>query len=298
MAMSNKQLEIFVRVVQLGSVTATAQALGLSQPSVSKSLALTEQQLGFTLFERSGGKMRPTPEAALVFEEALRMQEGIARFDRLLDNVRRYRVGQLRVCATPALALNVLPQVAPAMRAAFPELGLVLDMCLNNEIESAIERREYDLGFFIQPLDPQLPPAGLVRAGRMVCVMACQHPLAAEPSVSWPVLDPRELIYITTDARLVAMMASAVPGFRERPVAALETNRYSLAINLVRQGAGITIVDEFALAGLDTRGLAIIPFEPALPVAVVVAGGGRGVQSDQAQRCVAMIEGLLDRHIH
>ncbi|BAP43826.1 LysR family transcriptional regulator [Pseudomonas sp. StFLB209] len=294
MAMSNKQLEVFVRVVQLGSVTATAQALGMSQPSVSKSLALTEQQLGFTLFERSGGKMKATAEARQMFDEALRMQEGIARFERFVDNVKRYRVGQLRVCATPALAINVLPLIAPKLRQAFPDHGLVLDMYLNNEIEDAIARRQYDLGFLIQPLDEQAPPAGLVCAGRMVCVMQDGHPLAGRAAVNWADLDPREVIYITTDPRLVAMMASAVPGFRERPVSSLETNRYSLAINLVRQGQGMTIVDEFSLAGTPRQGLAVLPFEPAMPVAVVAAMAGRSSMSDTALRCIDALREVLE----
>ncbi|MFF7709522.1 LysR substrate-binding domain-containing protein [Pseudomonas sp. NPDC007930] len=291
--MSNKQLEVFVRVVQLGSVTATAQALGMSQPSVSKSLALTEQHLGFTLFERSGGKMKPTAEASQVFEEALRMQEGIARFDRFLENVQRYRVGQLRVCATPALAINVLPLLAPVLRQAFPDLGLVLDMYLNNEIEAAIERQQYDLGFLLQPVDPQAPPPGVVCQGQMVCVMNAAHPLAGRAAIGWDDLPPRELIYITTDPRIVAMMASAIAGFRERPVSSLETNRYSMAINLVRQGLGVTVVDEFSLAGIDTTGLAIKPFAPALPIAVVAASAVRSAVAEPAERCIEALRGVL-----
>src|SRR5450830_133796 len=149
--MSPKQLEVFVHVVQLGSVTAAAQALGMSQPSVSKSLALIEQHMGFGLFERTGGRMQPTPEAREVYEEARRVMEDMAGFERLLERVRLYGVGQLRVCATPALAINVLPQAATQFRSAHPEHGLVMDMFLNNEIEDAVRRRQYHLGFIIQP---------------------------------------------------------------------------------------------------------------------------------------------------
>ena len=53
--MTPKQLEVFISIVQLGSVTAAAAQLAMSQPSVSKSLALIEQQMGFSLFERYQG---------------------------------------------------------------------------------------------------------------------------------------------------------------------------------------------------------------------------------------------------
>lgn len=293
MAVSNKQVEIFVRVVQLGSVTETALALGLSQPSVSKSLALLEQQLGFALFERVGGKMRATAEAAQVYDEALRMRQGIARFDRVVENVRRYGVGQLKVCATPALALNVLPMIAPSLREAFPDHGMVLDMCLNHEIEDAIDRREYDLGFYIRPVDDIPSGAERVCEGRMVCVMTADHPLASRSSVEWAALDAREVIYISTDARLVAMMESNVEGFRDRPVSALETNRYSLAVNLVRQGQGITIVDEFALCGINRSALVAVPLEPALRIAVVASCVASGGIREPARRCLELLRDTL-----
>ncbi|HGE6420792.1 TPA: LysR family transcriptional regulator, partial [Klebsiella variicola] len=69
--MTPKQLEVFISIVQLGSVTAAAAQLAMSQPSVSKSLALIEQQMGFSLFERYQGKMQPTAEARALYKEAL-----------------------------------------------------------------------------------------------------------------------------------------------------------------------------------------------------------------------------------
>lgn len=291
--MSPKQLEVFVQVVQLGSVTAAAQALGMSQPSVSKSLALTEQQLGFALFERAKGRMQPTPEAHQVFEEARRMQHSMARFDRFLEQVRRYSVGQLRVCATPALAINLLPQAAQQFRASFPEYGLAVDMYLNNEIEDAVAHRQYDLGFLLQPLDDSLPAQSVVRTGQMVCVMPAGHRLAGRETVRWQDVDARELIYITTDPRIIATMAAAIEGFRDRPVSALETNRYSMAINLVRQGVGITLVDEFALAGTDLGGLAIRPFVPRIPIMVRAVTGERQVILKPAQVFIEAMARLM-----
>lgn len=293
MAISSKQLEVFVKVVQLESVTAAARALGMSQPSVSKSLALFEQLLGFPLFERANGKMQPTSEAGQVFEEALRMQEDMARFERFLDHVRRYRVGQLRVCATPSLAINVLPQAAARFRREFDDYGLVLDMCLNNEIEDAVAHRHYDLGFLVQPWQETIPADRVVARGEIVCVMPAAHPLAERAEIAWEDIDPHELIYITTDPRIIAMMSGVIPGFRERPVSALETNRYTLAVNLVRQGAGITLVDEFALSGTDASGLLVKPFRPALPVAVVAAAAGRNAVAGPAENFIRTMRLLL-----
>ncbi|WP_239509540.1 LysR substrate-binding domain-containing protein, partial [Citrobacter freundii] len=92
-------------------------------------------------------------------------------FERFVDHIRQYRVGQLRVCATPALALNILPLAVARFRQSFPDYGVVADMCLNNEIETAVEEGRYDLGFLVKPgYEPEENPLAICR-GEMVCVL-------------------------------------------------------------------------------------------------------------------------------
>ena len=50
--------------MQAGSVTGAAHSLNVTQPAISNMLKHTEQQLKFKLFERIGGRLHPTPEAA------------------------------------------------------------------------------------------------------------------------------------------------------------------------------------------------------------------------------------------
>lgn len=292
--MTPKQLDVFISIVQLGSVTAAAAQLAMSQPSVSKSLALIEQQMGFSLFERYKGKMQPTAEARELYKEALRVHQDRLRFERFVEHLRQYRVGQLRVCATPALALNMLPRAVARFRQAFPDYGVVADMCLNNEIEAAVEGGRYDLGFMVKPGHEPEDNRLAVSRGEMVCVLPEQHPLAQQAEVCWQDISPRELVFITTDARLVAMIAEEVPAFRQRQVAAVETNRYSMAINLVRHGNNsVTIVDRFSLQGIDTAGLAVRAFRPALPISVVAITDGRSVMSQPGEVFVSLMTELM-----
>lgn len=292
--MTPKQLDVFISIVQLGSVTAAAAQLAMSQPSVSKSLALIEQQMGFSLFERYKGKMQPTPEARELYKEALRVHQDRLRFERFVEHLRQYRVGQLRVCATPALALNMLPRAVARFRQTFPDYGVVADMCLNNEIEAAVEGGRYDLGFMVKPGHGPQDNRLAVSRGEMVCVLPEQHPLAQQAEICWQDISPRELVFITTDARLVAMIAEQVPAFRQRQVAAVETNRYSMAINMVRHGNNsATIVDRFSLQGIDTAGLAVRSFRPALPISVVAVTDGHRVMSQPGEVFVNLMTELM-----
>ncbi len=65
--MNARQLEIFRAIMRNGSLSAAAVALNVSQPAVSKVLRHFESQIGYRLFERSGSRLVPTPEARLLY---------------------------------------------------------------------------------------------------------------------------------------------------------------------------------------------------------------------------------------
>ena len=69
--MNIRQIEIFRAVMQAGSITGAAHLLHVSQPGVSRMLAHIELQLGLALFERTRGKLRPTPEAQALYRAYL-----------------------------------------------------------------------------------------------------------------------------------------------------------------------------------------------------------------------------------
>lgn len=294
--MDRREVEIFTTVMRLGSVTAAASALRMAQPSVSKAIALTEHRLGFRLFDRVRGRLTPTAEALLVFEEAMRIEDELSRFDRYLDNVRHLRAGQLRVAATPALALALLPLAATEFRRELPDYGLALDMHLNHEIAAVVERGQYDLGLAVVPASDETETLRPVRRGRIVCVLPASHPMAKLPAIRWEHIDPTEFIYITTDARLVALLAAGIPDFLSRLQSAIETNRYTIAVNLVREGAGVTLVDEFTMVGTDIEGLAVRPFEPELRVTLAAAVNPRRTAKQTLPRFLAAVETVLRGH--
>lgn len=296
--MDRREMTVFTTVMRLGSVTAAAAALGMAQPSVSKSIALMEHRLGFRLFERVRGRLMPTAEASLVLEEALRIEGELSRFDRYLDDVRHLRAGQLRVAATPALALNLLPLVARAFRRQLPDYGLALDMHLNHEIASVVERGQYDIGLAVIPTTDEREGLTVIRRGRIVSVLPQGHVRASQPALRWEEMDPAELIYITTDARLVMLLAAGVPGFLNRQPSATETNRYSIAVSLVRQGLGITLVDEFTMIGAEREGVVVRPFEPDLRVSLVMALGARRVARKAVELLVTSIHSIIDAERH
>lgn len=86
--MNERQINAFRQVIRLGSVTAAARALSVSQPAVSRLIGDLEAGLGFPLFERRAGKLYPTPDARNLASEVERMFYGLERLERFARDMR------------------------------------------------------------------------------------------------------------------------------------------------------------------------------------------------------------------
>ena len=76
---SHRHLEVFRALMLSGSATAAAQMLYSSQPTVSRELARLESLLGYALFERAQGRLRPTARALSLWAEVQRSWQGLDR---------------------------------------------------------------------------------------------------------------------------------------------------------------------------------------------------------------------------
>jgi DNA-binding transcriptional LysR family regulator len=80
-----RQVEAFRTIMLRGSMTAAARELRTSQPSISRLIAELEGEIGLRLFERTAGRLRPTPEGLSFYREVERSFIGL---DRLVDAAR------------------------------------------------------------------------------------------------------------------------------------------------------------------------------------------------------------------
>ena len=79
MKLSHRQIDFFRAVMGTGHVTRAAELLHTSQPTVSRELARLEQVLGFALFERIKGRLKPTVRALALMEEVEQSYVGLER---------------------------------------------------------------------------------------------------------------------------------------------------------------------------------------------------------------------------
>ena len=108
--MDVRLLEAFRAVVDHRSVTDAAAAMGVTQPAVSAQIARLEQELGFSLFDRGNGRLKPTAEGLLFYAEAEKALTGIDRLAQAAEQIRTAQTGRLVIASHPSAAISLLPR--------------------------------------------------------------------------------------------------------------------------------------------------------------------------------------------
>jgi LysR family transcriptional regulator for bpeEF and oprC len=128
-------LQMFVRVIELGSFTRAAQELGLGQPAISKQVAGLEAHLGTQLLDRTSRGLRATSAGLDLYHSAIRL---IAAFEETEGRIRSGgsgAAGLVRVATPPAFGRMYIVPKLPAFFEQFPEIV----------VEFSVAQRRVDL---------------------------------------------------------------------------------------------------------------------------------------------------------
>ncbi|MCS5514707.1 LysR substrate-binding domain-containing protein [Pseudomonas qingdaonensis] len=258
-----RHIEIFQAIRQTGSVSAAAQLLHVSQPAVTKVLQHAEQHLGFPLFLRVRGKLQATPEALELEREVDKVTESLQGVRRLAQSLRREPGHSLRIGATPALALSLLPPAIHEWTQRYPEIACELSSAHSRELVQNLLMRENRC---------RPDPATTRSPGLKAQALASGVLVALAPAGYWPqeeegqplplqALADAPLIGLSSADPLSARLDSYLEAVEPPPRVSIAVQTYSLARAMVESGAGLAVIDP---SPPSARRLGPPPFAPWL----------------------------------
>ena len=244
---SQRGLQAFRHTVLTGSVTGAAAVLGRTQPAVSRLLKELEADIGFALFERVKGRMAPTPEGRLFFEELQRAFAGFERIASVAAEIRQGRRGTLRIAAMPAAAAHFLPRVVSRFTGANPGTAVALQVLPSTDVARLVQTQDCDLGVVEGALSP--PALATERRYAIPCavVMPAGHPLAARRRLGLRDLAGEDFVALSPHGSSIGLQLEALlarEGVECRTRA--ETHLTPIVSALVLEGVGIGVVDLLA----------------------------------------------------
>ncbi len=144
----------FVAVAELSSFSKAAEALYITQPAVSKRIALLEEQLGRTLFDRIGRTVMLNEAGKALLPVALRIMQEVKESQRVIDNLSSGISGHLSLVTSHHIGLRRLPELLKRYAQDYPQVRLDLAFMDSENACQKIEKGEYELGVVTLPLKP------------------------------------------------------------------------------------------------------------------------------------------------
>jgi DNA-binding transcriptional LysR family regulator len=134
-------MSTFVRVIELGSLSAAARDLGVSQPAISQQVMALEKELGVRLLNRSTRKLSLTEVGEGYYARVKKILESVVEAEDALALTRSQLTGNLRIHAPVGFGQMHLAPITIAFLAAHPELKveLILDDRFSDLVESGVD---------------------------------------------------------------------------------------------------------------------------------------------------------------
>lgn len=295
MSIRLRQLRTFKAIVDQGSVSDAAVALGLTQSSVSKSIAGFEAELGFHLFDRVGRRLSLSAQGRAFLTRtgsAIDLLEGI---EAAADDIRDNQTARLRLTAIgPILMSGFLPRVLVQFSQDLPDIRLSVETKSRAEVEDWVANGHTDLAFTLLPIQRGRLKVREIASVKAVVMLPMGHPLAALETLSPKDLEPERIVMPRASVRLRTLVEA---GFHQAGIALnpwIETSNAVSTADLVTHGNGVAVIDPFTVTGVALDKVVIRPWKPDILLSYGLIWSGERSHAPFEQRLAAHAEAEVE----
>ncbi|WP_042357399.1 LysR family transcriptional regulator [Bacillus rubiinfantis] len=240
--MNVENIEAFVYAVHLGSFVKTAEALYLTQPSVTARIHSLESDLNVKLFHRSGKTISLSEQGKLFLPYAENIlhsyQEAKCKLQQPLASPDDVKIG----CAS-SISNYILPEILPAFKRAFPKVNIKIITGHSNDILEKLLQKKVDFGL-----------VRTVTHGEIESLLFCHdpiglfaplhHPLLQKSQVTIEEISELPLIFFDYGSVDWLMIYNLFASKNLQPNIVLEVDSMEAAKNLVINGMGISFLPQ------------------------------------------------------
>lgn len=291
-----RQLSFLVALSEHGGFSRAADAVGVTQPTLSAGIKELEAALGVILVDRSqiGAVLTPAGQ-----ETARRAQNAIGEVEALVGAARGADApltGPFRLGAIPTIAPFLLPRALQALRKRYPALRLVLKEDVSARLVDALRARTLDAALIALPYEANGIESMAIMEDEFFLVAPVKHKLATTKVLTPESLTGEDLLLLE-DGHCLRDHALSVCRLARQPHAA-EVGATSLhtLVQMVAGGMGVTLAPQLAIDGGVAQGAAVSIRRFATPVigrSIGVAWRAGGMRADEAKLLAETLREVL-----
>lgn len=287
MSFSLRQIRYFVAIAELGSLSAAAKELSISQSSVAVGIQDLEEELACQLFERHARGMELTVKGHQFLRHAQKILSDVADARHSLEETPEIKGGRLHLGVTSLVAGYVIAELLARFRRAYPGIDVALVEDSRYDLEHLLVSGELDVAVVILPADrrSQALEATIIQTSPFRLWLPLSHSLTRQRQVS--VADLVDIPQILLAADEISETDEArwrLMGIR--PPILLRTRSVEAVRSLIATGAGVAILPDLAFRPWSLEGdkVEARPLVEIIPPALVGVVWRRGSATSPAVR--------------
>ena len=251
--MDFRELNYVLAIAEHQNITKAAEALYVSQPTLSKFLISLENDLGLKLFRRLGNKYVLTYAGERYVDYAARIRRQKADLDVELADILKNDVGVLNLAFARMRCTYMLPGTLPEFRRLYPNVKVNLYEGNSDENDRRLLEGQVDVAFYSRPAveNPMLCYEALDEE-ELLIICCKDHPIgrfAQQNPGGWPILDPvlleKETVILMQPEQRTRQITDAL--FQERKLRFADTvytSNLPAIMGLVARGYGVSFLFE------------------------------------------------------
>jgi DNA-binding transcriptional LysR family regulator len=256
------QLEMFVAVVEEGSVRGAAERVFRTQPAVSIAVSKLEREFEAPLFDRSKRhEYRLTQAGEALYAHATRMLSLRSETVLAVGDIRNLRLGRLRIGANESISLHLLPKLAQSFLSEHSGIRMEVKCERSKSLLADLKDRQLDLALLsFEPKDKEVD-AKFIMQDELVLITSPQHPFASKGRVHIKDLGEESMMVmdVSEPSPWDRKIADAFIQFEAPLHLTVENAPIETIKKMVAIGLGVGFVPLMSVAEEKTRGeLAVV----------------------------------------
>ena len=272
--MELRHLRYFVAVAEEENVSRAALKLHVSQPGLSRQIRDLEDEIGFSLLERSAKSVRLTDAGKTFLTEARAVLQHAVDAVKTARAVARGERGEIHVGYAPSLTVQILPPALRRFQEIFPKVRVALHDLSTEEMLAQLRSGKLQMALSVRPPRAMLRGLRFAELARypMCVAVAPGHPFARARSVTLAQVTREPLIgYSRAEyPEYHESLSKLFAAIKDKPHFAEEHDGVTSLITAVEIGRGVALVPS-CLASMVGPRLKLIPLKPAAGIIVVGA---------------------------
>lgn len=257
-----RQLHVFQSVAATHNFSRTGDAVGLTQPAVSRSITELESQLGLKLLNRTTREVTLTEAGHSLAARLPRVLEDLDNTLLEVQGMATHRRGRVRVASSPTLSANLMPDCIAHCQKTLPGLEMVLLDRIQSAVLASVLSGEVDFGVVIDPGDREALECETILTEPFCLACPPGHRLARKRQVRWADLAGESLVLLDHASGSRRLIDRALAEHAVQCTVAQEVGHPTTIFRMLDAGLGISVIPTLAV---PPEGLARLVVRPLVP---------------------------------